>query len=653
MRKFLHCVYVLSILALSSTGVKAGTVYSKASVAASGNGKVYIEKNGDNGITNGDLITRTSMEQSQSSGSNSNSTATSDHFYTLYAKPDKGYAFKQWVNKSASDVTVKGIKFGEDGANSFTATDNPLSIRVTTTSKQESSPVVASMQAEFVSSTLTVSSNNYGLGFASIDKVENSVGDVVTVTAKFNTPHATWQNAAYQKHSNSVTFDGWYNESGECLSREISMSLIVEKAENIEARFSREFVLKGDSEGTFRGYFRMSAPFSKEKNTYKFLCITGNFQPSINTSSGTAIHAAMEFNSVPYSKDPTYFLTDAVYSDAGSIIYVTGTMEDAGKNNTVAAHTKVVSNLVAEAQGVSTKSILNGRTPWLSTSNTQGFYMLYLADGATLQWTSTESEAVYCSTDHLNLANNRDCGDFDIQPIDLDHIDTNYFGAYPAQEMMMTDSKGSTSYWASMYTSFPYECYELDGVEAYVVRGIEDGEGTSVARVEKLEGNIVPAETPVLLKCRSTNPKENRLLPLLPDDSRIASVEVGNNLLKGEYSLWTAADYTGRPKFDTSKMRVFSVNSEGQLGFYNMSADTELLPNRAYLDMEALNGAQKAPSFRIVFDNGLASIDNVLYGNESDLPEEYYTLQGFKVSNPERGNIYIVRKGNKVRKVIF
>ncbi len=533
--------------------------------------------------------------------------------------------------------------------NNFTKTNNPLSIRI---KNENGSTKEATLEAVFVPAAAKVVSNDYRLGTAKIDNVENAVGDKITVTAVYNTPHATWQSAEIQNHSKAVTFDGWY-ENGVCLSQDETMSYTITQPTTLEARFSRKFEITADNTGKIRGYYRMAPPFAKKTGLNKFLCITGDFAPSINTSSGSFLHAALQYNQVPEGFSSTYAATDSVFSDAGSIIYVTGTKVN---TNAVAAQTKVASNIVAEAQGVSTASLFSkasaNLSPWLTTANVPGYYCLYLLDGVTMQWTSTTSNATYdyqkgeqayVSKDHLDTANNRDCGNFDIQPVDLEHIDTNYFGAYPSDEMAFDGG-----YWTSMYTSFPYECYDEDGVEAWVVNGSTEYDGNILVTIERLESGIVPAATPVLLKCRGLSPKENRLIPLLPDDSRLdeAKKAVEGNLLKGDYGLWTKSDYTGRNKYNDATMRVFSINNNGELGFYRLAdKNADLIPNRAYLDLTALSGANKAPAaVRITFDT--AGIDNVTITDDADTTDIYYNLQGIRVEKPVPGNLYI-RNGKK------
>lgn len=49
---------------------------------------------------------------------------------------------------------------------------------------------------------------------------------------------------------------------------------------------------------------------------------------------------------------------------------------------------------------------------------------------------------------------------------------------------------------------------------------------------------------------------------------------------------------------------------------------------------------------------GLEAVDFIEM-DSSDVPMEYYNLQGIRIMNPTPGNIYIVRKGSKTAKVIF
>lgn len=527
---------------------------------------------------------------------------------------------------------------------------------------------------------LTVKSNDTALGTATVEPADNTVGSTVTLTAKYVVPRDAGDWGLTKNHpSRSVKFVGWFNSQGELLSEDATFTYVVEKAGTLEARYEREFVLKADENNNIYGYYRLNSPLQSagiKNDANYFLCVTGNFAPNMGTDiKSRYVRGGIEFNNMPkgssfvLAESNGYAQSEAVYSDAGSILYLTGT---ATKDlNTTKAQTQVVQNLVAEAQGVSTDIILDGQNINLKTADIQGQYVIYttvtfLFIKQSLALRRDYYNTMLVSRDYSDKdADAKSLANWDIQPVDEEHIETNYFGAYPDASM-----EYDGGYWTSMYTSFPYECYAVDGVEAYVANEADNHNGVMTVTIRRLESGIVPENTPVLLKCKGLTPKENRLIPLLPTDSRIAEAkeDIGTNLLKGDFSLFTGCttdgykeggSYTGRPTFNPETMRVFS-NKDGELGFYTLAPKTdgsqqELIPNRAYLDLTLIPAdAASKPAFRIRYDQGAANgIEEI--GPDADIyaPEEYYTLQGIKVTNPEPGNIYIVRQGSKAKKVRF
>ena len=201
-------------------------------------------------------------------------------------------------------------------------------------------------------------------------------------------------------------------------------------------------------------------------------------------------------------------------------------------------------------------------------------------------------------------------------------------------------------------------------MEAYVAESEELQNGVSTIIIRRLESGIVPAMTPVLLKCRGTSPKENRLIPILPDDTRLAdaSADITSNLLLGDFALWKDKDYSGRTPFDESTMRVFSVNADGVVGFYKLRANEdgtqqELQPNRAYLSLPLLPQSTATASYAISVRSIDADLSGIkVPGNDdifNDAPAEYFTIDGRAVAEPAKGHIYIVRQGKKVSKIVY
>lgn len=253
-----------------------------------------------------------------------------------------------------------------------------------------------------------------------------------------------------------------------------------------------------------------------------------------------------------------------------------------------------------------------------------------------------------------------------IQPIDEEHIDLFWFGAKPEEHMDYDNGL-----WTSMYTAFPYKVYEPDGVEAYYITETKSPErnDNTYACLTKIEDGIVPANTAVLLKCHSTDSKENRLIPLAPGE---VTKKIEGNLLKGEFQLYTDANKNGRKNYDASSMRLLGLDAMGSLGFVDVTKegdmvqqyetfavgddnDAELAPNKIYLDLNEVSDEHRgAEAFRITTykeynDNFTTGIADIMVDNPGvkDSDRNIYDLFGRTITNPQRGNIYIIN-GKKV-----
>ncbi len=52
-------------------------------------------------------------------------------------------------------------------------------------------------------------------------------------------------------------------------------------------------------------------------------------------------------------------------------------------------------------------------------------------------------------------------------------------------------------------------------------------------------------------------------------------------------------------------------------------------------------------------DTGLSGVSTIVAGDDSDAPVEYYNLQGVRIEHPTNAGVYLVKKGNKVSKIII
>ena len=212
-------------------------------------------------------------------------------------------------------------------------------------------------------------------------------------------------------------------------------------------------------------------------------------------------------------------------------------------------------------------------------------------------------------------------------------------------------------YYTTMYTCFPYQC--LDGVKAYYVKGIQG----SKVECQLISSGKVPADTPVILECESTDPRKNRLLPLS------CSYNYTNNVLKCSdnsvkpltdnllYGVYFNLNGFTQTTYDPEKYLTFSI-SEGKLGFYKWTG-SYLSANKAYLDLTKIPASSaKVFDGMLFFDEeneqGVTTEALEHLNNQSGMimdtigKQEWYTLDGRKLSGrPLEKGVYI-SNGRKV-----
>ena len=226
--------------------------------------------------------------------------------------------------------------------------------------------------------------------------------------------------------------------------------------------------------------------------------------------------------------------------------------------------------------------------------------------------------------------------------------DTNYFGVKPSTNMRGRDGK----YYTTLYVDFPFQI--KGDVKAYTIEGVEakNADGYYFAKVKKLaqQGDVVPAQTAVVLECNSTNPADNQLLPTGDE-----TPETSNNRLCGTFfgeaiNGLTVKDGTGAERNVThDNIRAFNINTadtRNPIGFYKLKSSVTTIPgNKAFLVLT--NAEAQAKGFVLEFeDGGTTGIETIENSKHSTEDGVYYDLQGRRVENPTRG-VYIVN-GKKV-----
>lgn len=226
--------------------------------------------------------------------------------------------------------------------------------------------------------------------------------------------------------------------------------------------------------------------------------------------------------------------------------------------------------------------------------------------------------------------------------------DTNYFGVKPSTNMRGRDGK----YYTTLYVDFPFTI--KGDVVAYTIEGVnaKNASGYYFAKVKKLAGKNerVPAQTPVVLECSSTNPADNQLLPVGEEVTEISDNRLCGIFFGAKLEGFEAKDGAGKSHFVTrDNIRAFNINtadSRNPIGFYKLNSTVTTIPgNKAFLVLT--NAEAQAKSFVLEFEDGSTTgIESIESSKNSTEDGVYYDLQGRRVEKPTRG-VYIVN-GKKV-----
>lgn len=212
----------------------------------------------------------------------------------------------------------------------------------------------------------------------------------------------------------------------------------------------------------------------------------------------------------------------------------------------------------------------------------------------------------------------------------------NYFGVTTADKMKGKNNK----YFTTLYTDFPMKI--IDNINAYVVESVGTiGEEKGYAKCTKIasQGEIIPAQTPIILELETTQSNANRLLPIASSNT-IAT----NNILKAIFfdEAKTTVETNGKT------IRVFNINPNtsvrNPLGFYRYRGTT-VKGNKAFLLVDANTSGAKLDGYDMENEETTAGIEEVATPKTNN-EAVYYDLLGRRVEKPSRG-IYIVN-GKKV-----
>lgn len=267
------------------------------------------------------------------------------------------------------------------------------------------------------------------------------------------------------------------------------------------------------------GYYRVS-----NATTGRYMTLSDNTSRGVDFNSTTADCGAMQTSKV----------WDDISHDPGSIFYLD--------------HIDGVTYNVV-GQGTSLHDIINY---YIYISPAGPYYKIYQEQkGQRITLTDLDDpdeETSYVAT----------TGNYSSWSFKEVNSSDNYIGVKP------TVTVGDKHY-AAVFAGYPYTL--SDGMKAYYVSKVIESEGVVI--IKEIAGTI-PAKTPVLIECSSTEVVSNQITPVVSDVA-VPSDNVATGVYFCLGDRW-AAHYNAT-QFDASKMRVLSLNSNGYLGATTSTAN--------------------------------------------------------------------------------
>lgn len=200
--------------------------------------------------------------------------------------------------------------------------------------------------------------------------------------------------------------------------------------------------------------------------------------------------------------------------------------------------------------------------------------------------------------------------------------------AIAARDLTMTVKEGDNVHGNVATFSASYPVSLPEGSTAYTATY---DEANNVINMTELAGNVIPANTGVLIKSETTGS-----LPMKP------TLETGTEVTDNKFSAVGDADYTFT---DNENVYLLGKSTEGTLCFRLMNTEgTQTIgAHKAYIK---LDNAIEAASLQINFGGDVTGINNAAVNGANTKANVYYDLSGRRVMRPQHG-LYIVN-GKKV-----
>ena len=192
------------------------------------------------------------------------------------------------------------------------------------------------------------------------------------------------------------------------------------------------------------------------------------------------------------------------------------------------------------------------------------------------------------------------------------------------------------TYYGTIFAGFNFR-FVSPGMAAYYVSNA-GGAGFTMVQIGS---DVIPANTPVIVRCNSFNPQDNKIEPV------VGGYSFDNmNYLRGVYCSLYVAGHHNVERFDDITMRVLGLSDKGELAFIanppvdRLYKEQYLMGNKAYLKVHS-GDADVMTHGNYSAINTIKTDDNTKTG--------IYTLTGVRLPDgvtPHAG-IY-VKNGKKV-----
>ena len=349
----------------------------------------------------------------------------------------------------------------------------------------------------------------------------------------------------------------------------------------------------------------------------------------------------------------------------GTIIYVSG--------NT--------SGLTLEAQGMNTDELLAkfGYSGYKLKMSGQGelntTYEGYQIDLIDFGYDYPVKKDAFCAVATLNFIRTNTINKYALWNFKKIDNNSEFFGINPNEGI--TDGK---KYYTTIFTSFAYQLSE--GMKAYYIgRHFYDTNHVEepIAELIEITGGKIPAATPVIIECSSSNVVDNKVT-LLEDNLS----PISNNPLKGRVFCFIPTQYEDQNmknalEFNKNTMCVLGMKdiTRGDRGEttgaklvlitesnndYNISTSLSngyIPANKAYLPLNSISSseadaiAKKGIRLLLPADYDVATSISKVMSEDKTVKEGIYTLTGVKVKDTNStenlpSGIYIINGKKQV-----